>query len=376
MRSLTPIILSGGSGTRLWPLSRSQRPKQFLPLVADRTLFQATITRASALGSTVRPPIVVANSAHRFLVAEQLQEQGITADAIVLEPIGRNTAPAVGVAALLAIAAERSRSGDQDANPLLLVLPSDHIVLDRAAFAAAVELAIPVADDGYLVTFGVTPDRPETGYGYLLRGDDRGGWAVLERFIEKPDAATAKAYVESGRYLWNSGMFLFSARTFLAELEAHAPAIHEACRRAVAEAAVDADFVRLGAAFESCPADSIDYAVMEKTARAAVVPLTAGWSDVGSWSALHEMLPKDSRGNAVVGDVMLEDCRDSFAVARSRLVALVGLTDVVVVETDDAVLVVARDRAQDVKRIIDALARTTRPELRGGTPADAAETPL
>jgi len=241
------------------------------------------------------------------------------------------------------------------------------VILDEPAFRAAVEAAVIPASDGYLVTFGVFPDRPETGYGYLLRGGERGKWAELEKFVEKPDLATAKTYVDSGRYLWNSGMFLFSAKTFLKELAAHAPAIHAACERAVAEAAVDADFLRLGAAFAACPADSVDYAVMEHTPRAAVVPLAAGWSDVGSWTALHDVLEKDADGNTTTGDVLLESCRGTYAVARSRLVALVGVTDVIVVETGDAVLVVARERAQDVKKIVDALKRANRPEIRDET---------
>jgi mannose-1-phosphate guanylyltransferase/mannose-6-phosphate isomerase len=365
-RPLIPVVLSGGSGSRLWPLSREQRPKQFLPLVGEQTLFQQTIARVGALGaSRLRPPIVVCNETHRFLVAEQLLESGVAAEAIVLEPIGRNTAPAVGVAALLALEAEAKRSASEAGDPLLLVLPADHVILDDRAFAAAVEAAVPAAAQGYLVTFGVAPGRPETGYGYLQRGRDMGGWATVERFVEKPDLATAKTYLDSGEYLWNSGMFLFSVKAFLRELGAHAPPIRAACEQAVAEAVVDADFVRLGAAFSACPADSVDYAVMEKTDRAAVVPLAAGWSDVGSWAALHDVLPKDSDGNVVAGDVLLEACRDTYAVAHSRLVALVGLTNVVVVETGDAVLVMAREQSQQLKRVVDALRNANRAEIRG-----------
>ena len=359
---LVPVVLSGGSGSRLWPLSRELRPKQFLPLVGERTLFQDTIARTRVLGDLVRPAVVVCNEAHRFLVAEQLRAGGPRAEAIVLEPVGRNTAPAAGVAALIALAAETKRSSGAT-DPLLLVLPADHLILDQAAFAAAVHAALPSAAEGYLVTFGVVPDRPETGYGYILAGRKMGACSVLEKFVEKPDLATAKGYVESTRYLWNSGMFLFSASAFLRELGTHAPAMLRACERAVAEAVVDADFVRLGAAFVDCPANSIDYAVMEKTARAAVVPLAAGWSDVGSWPALHDVLQKDANGNVTTGDVLLESCSNSYAVARSRLVALVGITDTVVVETRDSVLVMARDHAQDVKRIVDALKRAGRPEV-------------
>ena len=361
---LIPVILSGGSGTRLWPLSREQRPKQFLPLVGEQTLFQQTIARTRALrAARLRPPIVVCNEAHRFMVAEQLLEHRVAAEAIVLEPVGRNTAPAVGVAALLALAAEARRSPSEAGDPLLLVLPADHVVLDEVAFATAVEAAVPAAADRHLVTFGVVPDRPETGYGYLLLGREMGGWARLKGFVEKPDLAAAKKYVESGEYLWNSGLFLFSAKVFLQELGAHAPLIREACEQAVAEAVVDSDFVRLGAAFAASPADSIDYAVMEKTDRAAVVPLAAGWSDVGSWAALHDVLPKDADGNVAVGDVLLEACHDTCAVARSRLVALLGLRNIVVVETGDAVLVMAREQSQHVKRLVDALKNANRAEI-------------
>jgi len=337
-------------------------------LVTELTLFQETVARTGGLAETVRPPLVVCNHSHRFLVAEQLRALGVRAEAIVLEPAGRNTAPAVAVAALLAARAEAERAGLTDAEPLLLVLPADHVIADRAAFVSAVESAIPVAADGYLVTFGVVPDKPETGYGYLLRGEEFGAWALLEKFVEKPDFVTAQGYVESGRYLWNSGMFLFSATAFVRELGLHAPEMLAACERAVAEASIDDDFTRLGAAFLDCPANSVDYAVMEKTNRAAVVPLLAGWSDVGSWSALQDVLKKDAEGNVKVGDVHTESCRGSYVMATSRLVTAVGLTDVIVVETSDALLVVAREHAQDVKRIVDALKRAKRPEV-----LDAAE---
>lgn len=362
MRAVIPVVLSGGSGTRLWPLSRELRPKQFLPLVAEQTLFQETVGRTNGLAG-VRPPLVVCNHAHRFLVAEQLRAMAVRAEAIVLEPAGRNTAPAVAVAALLAARAEAKRAGSAEADPLLLVLPADHVIVDRAAFVGAVQSAIPVAADGYLVTFGVVPDKPETGYGYLLRGEDFGTWALLEKFVEKPDFATAQGYVESGRYLWNSGMFLFSAAAFVRELGLHAPEVLTACERAVAEAAIDEDFTRLGAAFLDCPANSVDYALMERTKRAAVVPLLAGWSDVGSWSALHDVLKKDAEGNVTVGDVLIESCRGSYVMATRRLVTAVGLTDIIVIETNDAVLVMAREHAQHVKRIVDALKQARRPEV-------------
>ena len=344
---LVPLILSGGSGTRLWPMSRELTPKQFLPLVTDLSLLQETLRRAQSLGAFVQRPIIVCNEAHRFLVAEQARAISIEPRAIVLEPAGRNTAPAVAVGALIA----ESFATD----PLLLVLPADHVILDTAAFASAVTAAIAAARDGRLVTFGVVPDKPETGYGYVARGEDRGGWHPVERFVEKPDLRTAQGYVDSGRYYWNSGMFLFAASTFLRELAGHAPAMVDPCRRALAQAAVDADFTRLGQAFLESPSNSIDYAVMEKTERAAVVPLAAGWSDVGSWPALHDVLPKDASGNVVVGDVLLEQCTRSYVVSSGRTVAAIGLDAVVVIETADAVLVMARDNAQDVKKIVEAL---------------------
>jgi mannose-1-phosphate guanylyltransferase/mannose-6-phosphate isomerase len=355
-QSIVPVILSGGSGSRLWPVSRELRPKQFLALVGKRTLFQDTVRRVRSLGPVVSPPLVVCNAAHRFLVAEQLRELGEIAQAIVLEPAARNTAPAVAVAALLAIRLASARAGNETVDPLLLVLPADHVVLDDAAFAAAVELAVPAAADaGRLVTFGVPADKPETGYGYLLRGAARGAWSVLDRFVEKPDLATAQSYVESGRYLWNSGMFLFSARIFLRELAVYEPAILAACEQAVAFAEADADFTRLGTSFLACASQSVDYAVMERTTEAAVVTLAAGWSDVGSWPALHEVLDKDDDGNVTIGDVLIHACTNSYIASNGRLVAAIGLDGMIIVETDDAVLAVAKEHAQDVKRIVDML---------------------
>jgi mannose-1-phosphate guanylyltransferase len=267
------------------------------------------------------------------------------------------------VAALLALARTEA-SGDPSRDPLLLVLAADHVILDAAAFAAAVEGAVEAALDGRLVTFGVVPTSPETGFGYLLRGADHGRWSVLDSFVEKPDLATAERYVASGRYLWNSGMFVFSARRYLDALDRHAPAMLAACRQAVADAAVDQDFTRLGTSFLDSASESIDYAVMEKTDNAAVVPLAAGWSDIGSWAALHDMLAKDAAGNVLRGDVAAEDCRNTYVAATSRLVAAIGLQDLIVVETPDAVLVMAKRDSQKIKVVVDKLKRAGRPELR------------
>ena len=365
-RPLVPVILSGGSGTRLWPLSRELKPKQFLPLVTERTLLQETAERALSLGDFVRPPLLICNEAHRFIAAEQLRAAGITPAGIVLEPTGRNTAPAVAVAALESL---REHS-DPDIDPLLLVLPADHVILDGAAFAAAVRVALEAAEAGYLVTFGVVPDRPETGYGYIQSGRRHGSWAEVERFVEKPDAVTAERYVASGTYSWNSGMFVFPARGVLRELDRCVPGLVAACARALDAAARDSDFVRLGAEFRDCPSISIDNAVMEKTERAAVVPLAAGWNDIGSWPALHDILPRDEHGNSTAGDVLLHDCQGSYVASTGRCVAAIGLENVVVVETADAVLVAARDECQAVKEVVGKLKAAQRLELLRDEPKD------
>jgi len=348
---LVPVILSGGSGTRLWPLSRATRPKQFLRLLSDKSLFQETVLRAQAIDD-VAPPIVVCNEAHRFLVAEQLLELGVRAQAIALEPVGRNTAPAVAAAALVAKAS--ARAGGE---PILAVLPADHALADRAAFSQAVDAAIEAAAHGHLVTFGIVPDRAETGYGYLLRGAARGRWFELDEFVEKPDLATAERYVASGKYLWNSGMFVFGADAFLTELGEYAPRMLEAVSQAVSGAEKDPDFVRLGDAFARSPSDSVDYAVMEKTDKAVVIPLDAGWNDVGSWAALHDVLDKDADGNVLVGEVLASACRNCYLSANARLVAALGLEGVVIVETEDAVLVMSKDEAQNVKWVVERVAK-------------------
>jgi mannose-1-phosphate guanylyltransferase / mannose-6-phosphate isomerase len=363
---LTPLILSGGSGTRLWPLSRELYPKQLLPLVGERTMLQETVARVAGLPD-LAPPIVVCNESHRFMVAEQLREFGAPAQAIILEPVGRNTAPAVAVAALVALDQVRKNGGRGSPDPLLLVLPADHVIRDAPAFQAAVTAGCAAAAEGKLVTFGVIPDRPETGYGYIRRkvgavasSADAKIESVpifpVQQFVEKPDAATAQQYLASGEYYWNSGMFLFRAKAYLTELERYAPAMLSACQDAVAAATRDLDFTRLPRdEFAACPSDSIDYAVMEKTSLAVVVPLDAGWSDVGSWSALQDALPRDGQGNVTTGDVLVEDSSGCYLHSTSRLIGAVGLKDHVVVETKDAVLVAPRGRVQDVKQLVAQL---------------------
>jgi len=345
---LIPVILSGGAGTRLWPLSRELYPKQLLALLGPRTMLQQTALRVAGLDAAA--PVVVCNEAHRFLVAEQLRALKVKPRAIVLEPFGRNTAPAIALAALAA----RRDTGDVD--PLLLVLPADHVIRDTAAFQQAVRTALPAAEQGQLVTFGIVPGTPETGYGYIQRGAPQGAVYGIARFVEKPDLARARQFLEAGDYYWNSGMFLFRAGRYLEELARLAPQMSTACRSAFERGQADLDFTRLDAdAFEACPGDSIDYAVMEKTSGAVVVPLAAGWSDVGSWSALHEASEADANGNVAHGDVLQEDCSGCYLYAESRLLATVGLTNHVVVETKDAVLVAPKDRVQDVKKLVNRL---------------------
>jgi mannose-1-phosphate guanylyltransferase/mannose-6-phosphate isomerase len=351
---LVPVILSGGSGTRLWPLSRELYPKQLLPLFGPRTMLQETVRRLDGLEAV--PPTVVANEAHRFLVAEQLREIGCTPRAIVLEPVGRNTAPAIALAAHAALAADEGDS-------LLLVLPADHLIRDVTAFHRAVELAAAAARAGALLTFGIVPTAAETGYGYIRRGRGEGAAYRIAEFVEKPGPEQARAYVASGEYFWNSGMFLFRARRYLEELERQAPDIASVCRTSYAGATRDLDFTRVDAgAFAPCRSDSIDYAVMERTEDAMVVPLQAGWSDVGSWASLHAACERDADGNTLHGDVMIEDTRDCYVYSDSRLVATVGLREHVVVSTKDAVLVAPRDRVQDVKRIVERLKADRRAE--------------
>jgi len=353
--TLVPVILSGGAGTRLWPLSRELLPKQLLALTGERTMIQETAARLAGFPDATGP-VVVCNEAHRFLVAEQLREMALPPKAILLEPVGRNTAPAIAIAAHAVLA-----SGGEDA--LMLVLPADHVLQDLAAFQASIKAAMPAAAAGKLVAFGIVARTPETGYGYIRRAKGAGAVAPIAQFVEKPDLERARQFLASGDYFWNSGMFLFGARRFLDELARLAPDISDTCARASAKALRDKDFTRVDEAiFASCRSDSVDYAVMEKTQDAVMVPLDAGWNDVGSWAALHEVLPADAQGNVTRGDVLVEDSTGCYVHADSRLVAALGLHDMVVVETADAVLVAPRGKVQDVKKLVTRIKAAGRME--------------
>ncbi len=351
-----PVILSGGTGTRLWPLSRAALPKQLLALHGERTMIQETVLRAALPGAAA--PLLLCSEAHRFLVAEQMQEIGVAPRAIVLEPMGRNTAPAAAVAALM--------TAEDDAQGIIVLLPSDHVVRDASAFAAAVAVAAGAAREGHVVTFGMAPSAPETGYGYVHRGarlETLDGAYRVQRFVEKPDAETARTYLADGGYFWNSGMFVFRADVLIEDLRLHAPDVLAAAREALAKAKRDLDFVRLDAdAFAGAPNISIDYALMEKTDRAAIVPCDIGWSDVGAWSALWEIRDQDAQNNVLHGDVIVHDATGSYVHSEKRLTALVGVRDLVVIATDDAVLVADKSRAQDVKAIVDRLKSDNRSE--------------
>ncbi|MFA0468564.1 mannose-1-phosphate guanylyltransferase/mannose-6-phosphate isomerase [Vibrio breoganii] len=353
---ILPVIMAGGSGSRLWPLSRTHYPKQFISLTSDDTMLQETIKRLDRIEH--KPPFLICNEEHRFIVAEQLRNSNIAHSGIVLEPVGRNTAPAIALAALQAV-----NDGD---DPLLLVLAADHVIKNEAKFSDAVEQAKIHAIDGKLVTFGIVPIGPETGYGYIKLGNNVGdsGYDV-EHFVEKPNLETAKKYVASEEYLWNSGMFLFKASRYLEELGAHRPDILEACKKSIAGCSSDLDFIRLGEeAFKACPDDSVDYAVMEKTNDAVVVPLDAQWSDVGSFSSLWEVADKDQNGNVSHGDVITTSTQNSFIYSQSKLVSTVGVDELVVVETKDAVLVAHKDKVQDVKSIVNELIKQNRNECK------------
>jgi len=350
---MIPVIMSGGNGTRLWPLSRKGKPKQFLNLFGDTTLFQDTLVRLDGLDD-LQAPIIVCNYDHRFMVAEQLQELNREHAGILLEPFARNTAPAIAIAAL------QAQQSAED--PLLLVLAADHVIPDVQAFHQAVNSAREQANKGALVTFGIVPTAPNTGYGYI-EAVEKAKVSVVKAFVEKPPLATAEEYVKSGSHYWNSGMFLFKASVFMAELERFAPEIVKACRLGISEAQKDLDFLRIEpTAFKQCPADSIDYAVMEKTDKAVVVPLNAGWSDVGSWSSLWQCAQQDELGNVVEGDVILEGVRDAYIQSEHRLVAVLGLDNIVVVETADAVMVASKDSVHNVKAVVNQLIQSQRPE--------------
>ncbi len=355
MTQITPVLLSGGSGTRLWPMSRTLYPKQLLPLVTQDSMLVDTARRFVADGFSA--PMVICNEEHRFIVAEQLRKAGIEPSGIVLEPFGRNTAPAAAVAAL--VVAERDPQG------LVLLQASDHAMSKPEALVAAVRSSAEAAKAGFIVTFGITPSYAETGYGYIQCGQREVSPGVLavERFVEKPDKATAERYLQEGDFVWNASLFLYRADTFLAEMERHNPAMLAACRKAVSAAKRDLDFLRLdSAAFQDCPSDSIDYAVMEKTDRAAVTPVDPGWSDVGAWGALWDIGTKDDFGNVRLGDTLVQDVRGSYLRTDGPMIAAVGVQDMVVVATKDAVLVAPRDRAQDVKKIVEQLKAAGRSE--------------
>jgi len=350
-----PVVLSGGSGTRLWPASRLTRPKQLLPLVEDRSMLRATIDRAAGLGDT-RDPIIVTNKDHADAITRELDSSGYAETTLILEPVGRNTAPAVAVAAM-----EVLKNGDA----LMLILPADHTIADEEAFRTAVDNAKDAAHSGYLVTFGISPSRAETGYGYIRVGTPiTSAVSRVAEFKEKPDADTAQSYLDSGTYLWNSGMFLFKASRYLEELEEHAPDIAASAALAFAKAeAADGRVLLDPVAFSACRAESIDYAVMEPTSTAAVVPTDPGWNDVGSWSSLFEIGDKDDNNNVLVGDVVSVDTSGTYARSSGRLIATVGVDDLIIVETPDAVLVAHKDSAQDVKAIVDKLKDDGRREL-------------
>jgi mannose-1-phosphate guanylyltransferase/mannose-6-phosphate isomerase len=354
--NLYPVILSGGSGSRLWPLSREHYPKPLLPLVSDKTLLQETASRLDAIDD-LGDAVYVCNEEHRFLVAEQVAQLGKTPSTIILEPQGRNTAPALTLAALYLV------SKDPDA--MMVVMPADHVMIQPQQFVDAVSQVIPHAENAALVTFGVVPGGPETGYGYIRRGEKLEGGEAFRvlKFVEKPDLQTAERYVSAGDYYWNSGIFLMRADSWLNEIEQFRPDIKSACTRAMSQGKQDCDFFRVDqGVFLACPGDSIDYAVMEKTDRAVVVPISAGWSDVGAWSALWNVCQRDADGNVIQGDVFAEDTHNAFLVAQHRCLATVGLDDIIVVETADAVLVAHRDKAQDVKKIVNRLKETDRDE--------------
>lgn len=351
---ITPVVLCGGSGTRLWPLSRTVHPKQLLSLINDKSMLQNTLLRVQSMLDA--RPIVICNHEYRFMVAEQLKDAGFAKADIFLEPEGKNTAPAVTIAALHVL--------QQNQDPLLMVMPADHDIANTDQFVNTIQAGVALANQNYLVTFGVIPNRPETGYGYILKGEalsPTSGYGV-KRFVEKPSLAKAKEYVSSGNYFWNSGMFLFRASVFIQAMREFAPDILQACEQAIAGMGVDLDFYRLNEAFLSCRSESIDFAVMEKASNIAVVPLQSEWSDVGSWDVLWQISDKDKAGNVVRGEVFVDNVSDSYLHAEKRLLAVVGLSNVVVIETSDAVLVADKNNCQDIKNIVGLLKGSQREE--------------
>ncbi len=360
---ITPVILAGGSGTRLWPLSRELYPKQLIDIYNENTMLQNTLLRLNK-NSDIGSPIIVCNEEHRFMTAEQIRQIKIPPHAILLEPVGRNTAPAIALAALKAT--QCPENGNEEDDPVLLILPADHVIENIPQFHDAIRAGFEFARQGSLITFGIIPDMPETGYGYIKKGEtieEGTGAAKIDRFVEKPDLETAKSYLESGEYCWNSGMFMFSASTIIAELEIHAPEMMAACREVMADGVQDLDFLRLGLeGFKKIPSDSIDYAVMEKTSKGIVIPFSAGWNDLGSFDALWQTGQKDAENNVLKGDILTYDVKESYISSESRLVAAVGMEKFVIVETKDAVLVSPRDRVQDVKKIVEQLKQKSRDE--------------
>lgn len=352
---ILPVIMAGGSGTRLWPLSRGNYPKQFLALSGEQTMLQSTLSRLNGL--THNPAMLICNEEHRFIAAEQVRQLGVKHSGIFLEPVGRNTAPAIALAAFKAI--------EQGEDPLLLVLAADHVIENTAAFQKSVREASELARKDKLVTFGIVGNKPETGYGYIKRGEQFDTGFVVDAFVEKPDSKTAEQYIQSGDYYWNSGMFLFKASRYLCELKTHRPDIYAACEKAMQVQNNDLDFIRVDKeSFEACPDESVDYAVMEQTKDAVVVPMDAGWSDVGGFAALWEVSPQDENGNAFTGDVKAVDTKNTLVFSEDKLVATVGVEDLVIVNTKDAVLVAHKDKSQHVKMIVQQLKDEQRSEAK------------
>lgn len=360
--AVIPVIMAGGSGSRLWPMSREHFPKQFLNLYGNNSMLQETVNRLADIECT--DPLILCNEKHRFIVAEQLRQLDILANNIILEPVGRNTAPAIALAAI------QSLKNSSDAHdPILLVLAADHLIQDQQAFTHAINSAIPFAESGKLVTFGIVPNTPETGYGYIHRGSElqasqeNSKAYFVNEFVEKPNLDVAKNYLASGEYYWNSGMFMFSARCYLAELRKSRPDIYDACMASMNDVSSDLDFIRINSdAFNECPSESIDYAIMEKTSDAVVIPMDAGWNDVGSWSSLWEISDKDACGNVCRGDVILIDSHNNYVSAESILVSTIGVENLVIIQTKDAILVSSKDKVQDVKSIVEELKRRGRKE--------------